>query len=62
MFQNTKQRNIFWLTFALGLGWALYRLFTSNGYILDDEARYTVMRKNAIAMGAQYDWNLIWEQ
>ncbi len=47
MFQNTTQRNVFWFTFTLGIGWALYRLFTSTGYILDDEATHYIKSRSA---------------
>jgi len=47
MFQNTTQRNVFWITFALGISWALYRLFTSTGYILDDEATHYIKSRSA---------------
>lgn len=47
MFQTTHQRTLFWITFALGLSWALYRLFTSTGYILDDEATHYIKSRSA---------------
>ncbi len=47
MFQNTTQRNVFWITFALGIGWALYRLLTNSGYILDDEATHYIKSRSA---------------
>ena len=47
MLSSTTQKNIFWGTSALGVAWALYRLFTSTGYILDDEATHFIKSKSA---------------
>ncbi|MFT5633959.1 MAG: hypothetical protein ACI9SQ_001686 [Rubritalea sp.] len=49
MMNSAAQKKIFWGTFALGLAWALYRLFASTGYILDDEATHYIKSKSAWA-------------
>lgn len=49
MINTNSQRTIFWATFALGLGWAMYRLFASTGYILDDEATHYIKSRSAWA-------------
>jgi hypothetical protein len=49
MINTNSQRTIFWVTFALGLGWAMYRLFASTGYILDDEATHYIKSRSAWA-------------
>jgi hypothetical protein len=42
-----SQRKIFWVTFAIGMAWALYRLFSNTGYILDDEATHYIKSRSA---------------
>jgi len=49
MINAATQRKIFWGTFALGLAWALYRLFANTGYIQDDEATHYIKSRSTWA-------------
>ena len=44
---STSNKNFtFWLLFALGFGWALYRLLNSQGWIQDDEPTHFLRSKS----------------